>query len=214
MAKRLPGVGGSGFLIARVTATVVGTTEAKVRGDQMGLKGRNAAAVAAATAVLVLGATAAAAAPPAGRAATVDRIVVYKGDGMGDAGPAGPLSATKYTTSATPETIHTSVGEFIVDTALQYSGVTKGGYWWFKVNPNTVILHAFHWKKTNGDVVEATNLQNIQNNNNAWFSLGNGVISPRCLSYVPPGAIQPKFIQLTKKNGDWKSTTKPCTTAP
>jgi hypothetical protein len=182
----------------------------------MRLKGRNATAVAAATAVVgVLGATMGAAAPPAGRAATVDRIVIYKGDNIaGPVGPAGPLSATKYTTSATPATINTNVGEFVVDTALQYSGVTMGGYWWFKVNPNTVILHAFHWKQTDGKTVEATDLQNVANNNNAWFSLGNGVISPRCLSYVPPGAIQPKFIQLTKKGGDWKSTTKPCTTAP
>lgn len=182
----------------------------------MRLRGRNAAAVAAATVVLgVLGATTAAAAPPAGRAATVDRVVIYKGDDVATpVGPGGSLSGTKYTTSATPETIHTNVGAMEVDTALSYPGVTQGGYWWFKVSPTTVILHAFHWKKTNGTTVEATNLQNIANNNNAWFNLGNGTYSPRCLSYVPPGAIQPSFLQLTKKGGDWKSTTRPCTTAP
>jgi hypothetical protein len=182
----------------------------------MRLRGRSAAAVAAATAVLGLGlvATTAAAAPPAGRAATTAPIIVYKGDAKGSYGPDGPLSPLAYKTTTEPGTIYTNIGKFTVDTALTYPGVTKGGYWWWKVSPNTVILHAFHWTQTNGDVVEAFNLQNILNNNNAWYTLADGTVAPRCMSYQYPSGTPAKYIQITKKNGDWKSTTKPCTTAP
>jgi hypothetical protein len=177
---------------------------------------RSAAVAAAATAVLgVLGATIAAAAPPAGRAATVDRIVIYKGDDVTPAvGPAGPLSTTKWTTDTVPAKISTNDGTLVEDTALTAPGVTKGGTWWYKAGPAAVILHAFHWEKKDGATVEATNLSSMASDNNAWFDLGNGTYSPRCLSFLPPATTQPIFIQLTKEGGDWKTTTEPCTTAP
>ena len=156
---------------------------------------------------------AAAALPHHAQAATVDRIVIYKGEAKGDAGPpAGSLSATKWKTDAAPGNIYTNDGTLVVDTALEYSGVTQGGFWWYKVSPNTVILHSFYWEK-NGTKTEEHNLQNIANNNNAWFTLAGGAtVSPRCLQFSPsPGTVL--TFQLSKENGNWVKDASGCTTA-
>ena len=70
-------------------------------------------------------------------------------------------------------------------------------------------------KKGGAGKVEATNLASLLNNSDAWFNLGNGVYSPRCLAWAAPNG-QAQFIQLTKEGGDWKevSAADACITAP
>ena len=50
----------------------------------------------------------------------------------------------------------TGQGTLVEDTALTWSGGTHGSKWCYKAPPATVILHVFHWEKTNGTTVEAT----------------------------------------------------------
>ena len=104
-------------------------------------------------------------------------------------------------------------------TALTYPGDTPAASDGNKVGPTSVVLHAFDWKQTYGTTTEATNLQNLPDNNYAWYNLGGGLYSPRCLEFSDgaPGISSPEiYFQITKKNGDWKVTTsaKACKTAP
>jgi hypothetical protein len=148
-------------------------------------------------------------------AATITRIVIYKGGG--DDTPAGPAGPLKYawTVSKSPDKITTTNdGTLVEDTSLTSAAGTPGGEWWYSTSQ--AVLHAFYWDQPGGTgKVEATSLASLLNNSNAWFDLGNGVYSPRCLGWTAPSG-QPQFIQLTKEGGDWEKVSEAdaCTTAP
>jgi hypothetical protein len=151
----------------------------------------------------------------ANSAATVTRIVIYKGGGdKTPVGPAGPLGYN-WTVSTTPDKITTTnEGTLVEDTSLVWSGGSPGGEWWYSTSQ--AVLHVFYWDQPGGaGKVEATNLATLLNNNNAWFHLGNGTYSPRCLAWTAPDG-QAQYIQLTKEGGDWKGVpaADACTTAP
>ncbi len=151
----------------------------------------------------------------ANSAATVTRIVIYKGSGNGTpVGPAGPLKYA-WTVSTSPDKITTTNdGTLVEDTSLTSPVGSPGGEWWY--DTSQAVLHAFYWDQPGGaGRVEATGLASLLNESNAWFDLGNGVYSPRCLAWTAPSG-QEQFIQLTKEGGDWKkvSAADACTTAP
>jgi hypothetical protein len=141
------------------------------------------------------------AAPTAGSAATVTSIVLYTGGG--DPTPAGPavLKPSGVTVFTAPGTITTTNdGTLEEDTSLTATGVTDGGEWWY--TPSYVELHAFYWEKPDGTKVLAQNLTMAVNNNGEWKNLGNGVLTPKCLTWVPYGTMNPQYIRLTS-NDTW-----------
>jgi hypothetical protein len=147
--------------------------------------------------------------------ATLTRIVIYTGSDDGTpVGPAGPLKYA-WTVSKSPGKITTTNdGTLVEDTSLTSPVGSPGGEWWY--DTSQAVLHAFYWDRPGGaGQVEATNLATLLNDSNAWFYLGNGTYSPRCLAWTAPDG-QAQFIQLTKEGGDWKevSAADACTTAP
>jgi hypothetical protein len=132
--------------------------------------------------------------------ATLTRIVIYTGSDDVSKSPG------KITT--------TNDGTLVEDTSLTSPVGSPGGEWWY--DTSQAVLHAFYWDRPGGaGQVEATNLATLLNDSNAWFYLGNGTYSPRCLAWTAPDG-QAQFIQLTKEGGDWKevSAADACTTAP
>jgi hypothetical protein len=130
------------------------------------------------------------AAPSVGSAATLPtptRIVLFKGGG--DATPVGPTvqPAGKWTVSTAPAKITTTdAGTLVEDTSLGPIGdcTAQCGEWWYDSRPSFVQLQEFHWDKTNGTQVLATNLVPALANNNEWASLGGGTYTPLCLSWL------------------------------
>jgi len=147
------------------------------------------------------------AAPTAGSAAavTAPRVVLYQGGGdPTQFGPAVQPPGVN-TLSTDPETITTTNdGTLEEDTSLTATGVTDGGEWWY--TPSYVELHAFYWVKPDGTKVLAQNLTMAVNNNGEWKNLGNGVLTPKCLTWVPYGTMNPQYIGLTS-NDTWVGIT-------
>ena len=154
------------------------------------------------------------AAPSAGRAATLPtptRIVLFKG---GSATPVGPAvqPAGKWTVSTAPAKITTTNdGTLVEDTSLGPIGACAAqcGEWWFDPRPSAVQLQEFYWDETNGQKVLATNLVPALANNNEWASLGNGVYTPLCLSWLVTvnNVSTPYYIKLNMATHDWSKIT-------
>ena len=66
-------------------------------------------------------------------------------------------------------------------------------------------LLEFHWQKTNGTQVLATNLVPALASNNEWASLGNGTYTPLCLSWaVTSGTTRTQqYIKLSLTTHKW-----------
>jgi hypothetical protein len=157
---------------------------------------------------LAVGATAATVPPPSQTVASY-RIVIYKGDNQGYDGPATVNSVT-YETDAEPRTIVTNKGDIVDDPSYDKSigACPKDcGIWWVKTGPNSVGLHVFFWEPKDGAKTQEESLSNMFNNN-GWFTLKNGDLTPRCLLF---GQLA---FQLSKPGGVWDETSKPCETAP
>ena len=124
-----------------------------------------------------------------------------------DSTPVGPavLKPSGVTVFTAPKTITTTNdGTLEEDTSLTATGVTDGGEWWY--TPSYVELHAFYWVKPDGTKVLAQNLTMAVNNNGEWKNLGNGVLTPKCLTWVPYGTMNPQYIGLTS-NDTWVGIT-------
>ncbi len=152
--------------------------------------------------------------PSAGSAATLPtptRIVLFKG---GNATPVGPAvqPAGKWTVSTAPAKITTTnYGTLVEDTALGPIGAcaAKCGEWWFDPRPSAVHLQEFYWDETDGQKVLATNLVPALANNNEWASLGNGVYTPLCLSWLVTvnNLSTAYYIELNLQTHDWSKIT-------
>lgn len=161
---------------------------------------------------LALASTALALATPSASSAaalpTPTRIVLFTGGG--DATPVGPAvqPAGKWTVSTAPAKITTTnYGTLVEDTGLRPIGActARCGEWWYDPRPGWVQLQEFHWDKTNGQQVLATNLVPALANNNEWASLGNGTYTPLCLSWVvtAKNIATLYYIKLSLNTHDW-----------
>ena len=149
--------------------------------------------------------------PSAGSAATLPtptRIVLFTGSG--DATPVGPAvqPAGKWTVSTAPAKITTTnYGALVEDTGLRPIGdcTARCGEWWYDPRPGAAQLQEFHWDKTNGQQVLATNLVPALANNNEWASLGNGTYTPLCLSWLvtAKNIVTLYYIKLSLNTHDW-----------
>ena len=167
---------------------------------------RTALALALASTALAL------AAPSVGSAAslpTPTRIVLFKGGG--NATPVGPAvqPAGQWSVSTAPAKITTTnYGTLVEDTSLGTIGACTAqcGEWWYDPRPSTVQLQEFHWDKTNGTVVLATDLVPALANNNEWAYLGNGTYTPLCLSWVVTASnntYTQHYIKLSLTTHKW-----------
>jgi hypothetical protein len=153
----------------------------------------------------VAGTVMALATPTASSAATVTSIVLYTGGG--NPTPVGPavLNPSGVTVFTAPKTITTTNdGTLVEDTSLTATGVTDGGEWWY--TPSYVELHAFYWVQPDGTKLLAQNLTMAVANNGEWENLGNGVYTPKCLTWLPYGTMDSQYIRLTS-NDTWVKTT-------
>lgn len=149
--------------------------------------------------------------PSVGSAATLPtptRIVLFEGGG--NATRFGPpiQPAGKWTVSTAPAKITTTnYGTLVEDTSLGPIGAcTKQcGEWWYDPRPSAVQLLEFYWNEANGTRVLATNLVPALANNNEWASLGNGVYTPLCLSWLVTvnNTATLYYIKLTLATHKW-----------
>ena len=74
--------------------------------------------------------------------------------------------------------------------------------------PAAVQLLEFYWDKTNGKHVLATNLVPALANNNEWASLGGGIYTPLCLSWMVTASNHTStlyYIKLSLHTHDWSA---------
>ena len=169
---------------------------------------RTALALALASTALAL------AAPSVASAAslpTPTRIVLFTGGG--NATPVGPAvqPAGRWTVSTAPAKITTTnYGTLVEDTSLGRIGActVRCGEWWYDPRPAAVQLLEFYWDKTNGKHVLATNLVPALANNNEWASLGGGIYTPLCLSWMVTASNHTStlyYIKLSLHTHDWSA---------
>jgi hypothetical protein len=140
---------------------------------------------------------------------TPTRIVLFTGGG--DATPIGPAvqSAGQWTVSTDPaEITTTNDGTLVEDTRVGPIGACADqcGEWWYDPQPGWVQLQEFSWDETNGTKVPATNLVPALSSNNEWASLGGGIYTPLCLSWVVTASNNTytlHAIKLSLDTHDW-----------
>ena len=117
---------------------------------------------------------------------TPTKIVLFNGTSKTPVGPAN--QSTTWTASTSPAKIVTTN-----DGTLEQSSDVPGGCvfssgcgdWRYKIGPGWVQDLEFYWVEPGGSPrVYSTNLVPAVSNNAEWASLGGGVYTPLCLSWI------------------------------
>jgi hypothetical protein len=173
-----------------------------------------------ALALTLAGTTLTLSAPTTGSAATITRIVIYKGGGdKAPVGPKGPLTSN-WTLYKQPAKITTTDdGTLVVDLNLNPTGgcppFSDDCGWWRYSTGGAELLDLYWDQPNHAGKVEVTGLRSILNDSSAWIDLGNGVYSPKCLDWSPSYGVV-DLIGLDVSTYTWSkmSTLQECNELP
>jgi hypothetical protein len=143
---------------------------------------------------------------------TPTKIVLFQGGGSTkEIGPAGQV-AGQWTISTEPAKIVTTN-----DGTLEQSSDVPGGCdfssgcgdWRYDPRPSAVQDLEFYWVEPGGQKVYANDLAALTGNNSQWHSLGKGVYTPLCMSWVVVSGNTSTlhYIELNLTTHKWTKVT-------
>ena len=140
---------------------------------------------------------------------TPTRIVLFNGTSKTPVGPAN--QSTTWTASTSPAKIVTTNDGTLEQSSDVPACVFPSGCgdWRYKIGPGWVQDLEFYWVEPGGSPrVYSVNLVPAVSNNAEWASLGGGVYTPLCLSWISPAnSMTGHYIKLNLTTHKWSKIT-------